>query len=124
MPSSINALSLRKSLGLDKWAVPTPFGPDGWLVRAKDRSGAIIISVAPDDNGVEWIHASISRVGSMPTYDDLKTLHVAAFGNGWAYQVFAPAEDHINIHEHCLHLFGRLDGKPQLPDFTNVTGTI
>jgi hypothetical protein len=46
------------------------------------------------------------------------------FGDRWAYQVFAPPADHINLHNFALHLWGRLDGKPVLPDFTFGTGSI
>jgi hypothetical protein len=38
--------------------------------------------------------------------------------------VFAPPTDHVNIHEYALHLFGRLDGTPALPDFTAGSGSI
>ena len=74
--------------------------------------------------GVDWVHASISNTARMPSYADLKRMHLAVFGNGWAYQVFAPPSDHINLHEYCLHLFGRLDGKSALPDFTQGSGSI
>jgi hypothetical protein len=60
----------------------------------------------------------------VPDYADLKLLHTAVFADGWAYQVFAPPVKHVNIHEHVLHLFGRLDGSPVLPDFTCGTGSI
>jgi len=71
-----------------------------------------------------WIHASLSRPDRMPDYEDLKHLHQAVFGDGWAYQVFAPPAEHVNGHETCLHLFGRADGLPVLPDFTHGLGEI
>ncbi|MCW2757013.1 MAG: hypothetical protein JWO46_759, partial [Nocardioidaceae bacterium] len=50
--------------------------------------------------------------------DDLVYLHHAVWGStGWSYQVFAPAEDHVNIHSFALHLWGHLDGSPALPNF-------
>jgi hypothetical protein len=66
----------------------------------------------------------MSRPDLMPDYGDLELMHRAVFGDGWAYQVFTSPADHINIHEYCLHLLGRLDGAPALPDFTYGTGTI
>ena len=52
--------------------------------------------------------------------------------DGWVFQNFdgkgsivlscAPVD--VDIHEYALHIFGRLDGKPALPDFTNGTGSI
>jgi len=121
--SSVNALHVRRILGRTNWSAPIPFGPDGWAFKALDGSASVILTVA-DHDGEQWVHASIARLSRMPTYDDLKLLHGAVFGNGWAYQVFAPPSDHVNIHEHALHLFGRLDGKPALPDFTEGTGSI
>ncbi|TQK29408.1 hypothetical protein [Arthrobacter sp. SLBN-53] len=59
----------------------------------------------------------------MPTYDELGRLHRAAFGDGYAYQVFAPAAQHVNIHQNALHLWGRADGPPCLPEF-GLFGTI
>lgn len=123
MASSLNPLQIRRLLGRSNWSTPRPFGPDGWLTERLDGTGSVIVTAA-DHDGDEWVHASIARPGEMPTYADLKALHAAVFGSGWAYQVFAPPSDHVNIHEYALHLFGRLDGKPALPDFTEGTGSI
>jgi len=123
MTASINALQIRRVLGRSNWSTPVSFGPDGWRTQRLDGAASIIVTAA-DHEGDEWVHASIARTRSMPDYDDLKLLHLAVFGDGWAYQVFAPPSDHVNIHEYALHLFGRLDGKPALPDFTDGTGSI
>ena len=123
-PTSLNALDIRRRLGRGNWSTPTPFGPDGWKFVALDGTGSIILTVCDQDDGHDWIHASIAHPDQMPTYDDLKHLHAAVFGDGWAYQLFAPPSDHVNIHEYALHLFGRLDGKPALPDFTRGSGSI
>jgi hypothetical protein len=120
---SFNPLRIRKVLGRVVWGPPIPFGPDGWRFDRAERTGSVIVTCAPKD-GLDWVHASIAYPTHMPGYEDLKTLHRAVFGNGWAYQVFAPPSDHINIHNFALHLFGRLDGKPVLPDFTEGTGSI
>lgn len=120
---NINALQIRRLLGQSNWSTPAPFGPDGWTFKRLDGTGSVIVTVA-DHDGEEWIHASIARPREMPTYADLKVLHAAVFGSGWAYQVFAPPSDHVNIHQFALHLFGRLDGRPVLPDFTEGTGSI
>jgi hypothetical protein len=121
-PTSFNALRIRRLLGRENWAAPMPHGPDGWSFMNFDGRASIIISCAPHD-GDEWVHASIARE-RMPDYADLKMLHAAVFGDGWAYQIFAPPSDHVNIHRFALHLWGRLDGKPVLPDFTDGTGSI
>lgn len=116
----VNGLTLRKRLGRRDWNIPQSWGCCGWSVTARNEPGSIIVSAdhqTQHDDGVNWIHASISRGDHTPTYDDLKLLHHAVFGDGWAYQVFAPPAEHINIHEHVLHLFGRADGQRALPDF-------
>lgn len=88
-----------------------------------DGQSSVIVTCA-DHEGDDWVHASVAHADTMPTYTDLKALHAAVFGNGWAYQVFAAPSDHVNIHEYALHLWGRLDGKPVLPDFTEGLGSI
>jgi hypothetical protein len=122
MATSFDVLTIRRRLGRSNWAAPRPFGPDGWSFMNLDGHASVIVSCAPAD-GEDWVHASIAR-DEMPTYADLKMLHDAVFGDGWAYQVFAPPSEHVNIHEHALHLWGRLDGKPALPDFTQGSGSV
>lgn len=100
-------------------------GDDSWAVLHHSwcLEGSVILTCSPAE-GDDWVHASVAWRDRMPSYADLKWLHAAVFEDGWAYQVFAPPSDHVNIHEHALHLFGRLDGKPALPDFTDGTGSI
>lgn len=123
MATSLNALQIRRVLGRRDWDPPHRFGPDGWRLLHRGRSSSVIVTAA-DHDGLYWVHASIAHVDRMPSYEDLKLLHRAVFGSGWAYQVFAPPSDHVNIHEFALHLFGRLDGAAALPDFTDGTGSI
>lgn len=123
-PTNIDALGIRRRLGHTSWKTPRPHGPDGWAFINRNDVTSIIASCAPHDDGNEWVHASIAHSNRMPTYDDLKLLHRAVFGDGWAYQVFAPPSDHVNIHEFALHLWGRLDGQPVLPDFTFGMGSV
>jgi hypothetical protein len=109
------------------WKVwqPRPFGPCGITVEvnAATRPGRVIVTQADHDDGAEWLHASVA-FGTTPTYDDLTVLHRAVFGRSrWSYQVFAPAADHVNLHDHALHLWGRADGEPALPNFGQL-GTI
>lgn len=93
-------------------------GEAGILVRISNlhRVGSIVVTQS-DWDGVEWLHASIAY-STTPTYDDLALLHRAVFGRKrYAYQVFAPESDHIDIHENALHLWGRADGAIITPDF-------
>lgn len=120
---NLDALAVRRRLDRAVWSAPRAFGPDGWGFTNLGGDGHIIVTCA-DYAGVDWVHASMSRKGRVPDYADLKLLHAAVFAGGWAYQVFAPPADHVNIHEHVLHLFGKSDGSMVLPDFTGGTGSI
>ena len=94
-------------------------GPDGYAFRFGRPSkpqGSVIVTRHEED-GVEWVHASIARIHQMPSYKDLRALKEVVFGAGWAYQVFAPPGEHVNIHPNALHLFGRADGKQTMPNF-------
>lgn len=125
--STINALAIRRSLGKKEWAVPRPFGEDGWLVERFDGRARIIVTASPapgaEEDFSDWVHASISRPGMMPTYSDLTALHKAVWPDGYAYQVFAPPSQHVNIHPYALHIWGKADGSPVLPEF-GMFGTI
>ncbi|WP_037141732.1 DUF7694 domain-containing protein [Rhodococcoides fascians] len=117
MSSTIDALQIRAKLGRRDYLPPQQFGPDGWRFVHARHNGSVIVSAFEWDDNTEWIHASMTRRDATPSYEDLKLLHRAVFGDGWAYQVFAPERGHVNIHEHALHLWGAADGSIQLPDF-------
>lgn len=122
MTTTVDALRMRRILGRDKWFPPTDFGPDGWLMRHRNGTTSIIVTAAEMD-GVEYIHASIADSEMLPQYADLVQIHRAVFGDGYAYQVFAPRAQHVNIHPNALHLWGRADGAAALPEFGSA-GTI
>lgn len=130
MATHVDALRLRRVFGRDLWDVPTPAGPDGWSMVRRDHTGSIIVTCAAheyrDGTGDvrEYVHASIAWEDRDPTYAELVQLHRAVWGKtGWAFQVFAPTSDHVNIHSHALHLWGRLDGTRMHPNF-GMHGTI
>lgn len=120
--TTVDALHLRKVLGRNEWGVPQQFGPDGWRLLHNNGTTSVIVT-ASDFDGVEYIHASVADSDEMPTYWDLALLHKAVFREGYAYQVFAPPAQHVNIHPNALHLWGRVDGAPVLPEF-GLAGTI
>ncbi len=74
-------------------------------------------------DGHIWIHTSISRRDSLPSYDDLCQLKTVVFGkNGICAQVFEAEEYHVNIHPNCLHLWGpNMPSIWPLPRFTEGT---
>lgn len=92
------------------------FGPDG-ICGQEHASGKTVIATASEYTGTEWCHASVTVPGRLPSYHDLCALHDALWPHGFAYQVFAPPEKHVNLHTGCLHLWGRADGANVLPDF-------
>lgn len=123
MPT-VNGLNLRRVFGRTIWGVPEPFGPDGWRMTHLLGNGSVIVTTSdvPGDPH-EWTHASISWTDHLPTYYDIDMLKRAVWGDtGYAYQVFVPADQHVNIHEYALHLWGRADGSPVLPEFTKLAG--
>lgn len=131
--TGVDALRVRRVLGRKEWRPPEQIpsvsgnGQQSylWKLDRYDMCGRVLLSVDTWEDGHEWVHASMSlgRLNRVPTYEELKLLHRAVFGDGWAYHVFAPASDHVNDHEFCLHLWGRLDGAPVLPNFA-VMGSV
>ena len=132
---NVNAAVIYKRLGRHEWFPPedSPLpGGFGWVFRKRDEPLAMIVSSGPSADSLMgrsndhslWLHASVSRLNEIPSYDDLQIMYRAVWGeHGWAYQVFAPLEAHVNIHANALHLWGRLDGKQELPNF-GALGTI
>ncbi len=126
--STVDGLQLRREFGRKLWLPPVPYGDDGWRMVARDHTASVLVSTSPShvdpDDHREWTHASLARSDKMPDYYDLVQLHRAVWGEtGWAYQCFAPVADHVNLREHCLHLWGLADGSPVLPNF-GALGTI
>lgn len=99
-----------------------PFGPAGYgfafdLAREPVRV-IVTLGAAGESDRDDRVHASLSRADRMPSYEDLVMLHHSVWGDdGYAYQVFAPRSRHVNIHPNALHLWGLLDGSPELPEF-------
>lgn len=124
MPTTIDILRVRRILGRDEWLPPEPFGPDGWRLISRAGDCSAVVSAAPMDDGAVWIHASMTRPGRVPTYAEMCQLHRAVWGDaGYSYEVHPPRSQHVNIHEHALHLWGRADGRPVLPEF-GMAGSI
>ena len=92
---------------------PTGGAWSGWITPPR-----VIVSTAWQDDGHEWTHASWAYDERLPTYHELVLLRSAVWGStGWAFQVFAPPTEHVNIHAFALHLWGRVDGVNPFPNF-------
>lgn len=122
MTTHFAPLKIRQRLG-QAWGPPSEFGTDGWQYRHTFERGAVIITCS-DHDGFEGeiVHASMAFVDRDPTYLEMAHLQRSVWPGGYAYMVFAPEEFHVNIHEHALHLWGRLDGKPLLPELSADIG--
>lgn len=113
----------------EKYFQAQPYGPDGCAIAfiksqsAHRATSSVIVSRFVLD-GMAWVHASIAHTDRMPSYVTLAVLHKAVFAEGFAYQVFAPSAQHINIHDYALHLWGLDNGEPALPNFGAVLRTI
>ena len=130
---AVDLLAVRRRLGRDRWGPPILRDDGGRFIRCDGRR-TVVVSAAtyPDDpDRAVWVHASIAVHGpddqhgpaehDLPGYDDLVLLHRAVWPGGWAFQVFAPPESHVNLAQ-VLHLWGRADGKRIHPDFAWLGG--
>ncbi len=90
------------------------------------RTLGFVVSAGIEDDGKDWLHASVSRRNKqMPTYENLMDLKRLCIGeHHTAYQVFPPKDKYVNLASmHVLHLWSCLDGDVT-PDFTRGFGTI
>jgi hypothetical protein len=117
VPNSVDILRVRKELGRDHWHPAQPIA-GGWHLTTRNLTRRVIV-LSADHDGVTYVHASIAGFDELPTPEELGRLHQAVFGDGFAYQVFAPAEHNLAI-PFGLHLLGRLDGAAVLPDFKSL----
>lgn len=92
--------------------------PPGWRETVELLAGRMFIGEHPNVQGLAliysedeidgktWRHLSLSRRSRMPSYDDLQRAQRAFLDVDWpAYQVFARAAEHVNLHNFCLHLW-------------------
>ena len=70
-----------------------------------DKGLKVIISA-----GAGWEHVSVSRKSRVPTYDDMAWIAQTFWRRDQTVmQLHVPAADHINVAEHCLHLWRPID---------------
>lgn len=92
----------------------TVFGSMAW----ECANGLFVIaSVSRESDGLRWYHVSVSREGRIPFWKDLQYVKDIFIGKKRkAIQILPPADEHVNVHPYCLHLWTCLDKDP-LPDF-------
>lgn len=102
--------------------------PGGWDLahRANDGEGWVhltsgmtaIWSVAREQDGRLWVHASMAHPKRVPYWDDLKRLREWLFPlDRYVYQVLPPLDRYVNVNPNVLHLWAVVDGPEPLPDF-------
>ena len=89
--------------------VPDSWEPfDGPLGLEGYESGGlrVLLSVDRMDDGQRWLHVSLSRARTLPTWEDLKLVKDIFVGrNHEAVQVLPRDEDYVNMMPYCLHLW-------------------
>ncbi|KAA0888792.1 DUF7694 domain-containing protein [Oryzomonas rubra] len=71
----------------------------------------------PGDDRI-WIHVSASFPNKTPSYQDMAEVKRLFVGEDRkAMHIFPARQYHVNIHEHCLHLFSCVEGDDGLPEF-------
>lgn len=94
----------------------------GWGYALHEINGGLRVlvdaSIKADDQ--VWLHVSYSRKGWVPNHADTCKIKTAFIGERYAYAVFPPSDQYVNIHPNCLHLWARLDGErgQVLPEFS------
>jgi hypothetical protein len=101
------------------WRILQPWG-FGYALGSNTGLRAIIDCSQKDDDRW-WVHISISRQSRTPTHEEMAAAKVSFLGNRYAYAVYPPVEQYVNIHAHCLHLWAVIDvGDGRiLPEFSS-----
>jgi hypothetical protein len=92
----------------------------------------VIWSLAIEQDDQPWLHVSVSREHTpaepviLPSYFDMKRAKALVIGTDrFAYSVWAPTDEHVNINPGVLHLFAPMgETGPSLPDFTKGLQTL
>ncbi len=84
----------------------------------------VIIDCEVKDDERRWVHVSVSRAKWIPSHEDVCKVKGAFIGDRYAYAVFPPRENYVNIHGNCLHLWALTEGDGRvLPEFSGKIGT-
>lgn len=115
---------LRRSPPMDFQRTPKP-GWDTEISSAWRKIGddlMVLVSQSLESDDKVWLHVSMSRPTSLPSWGDVRRVKDAFIGrDAKAIQVLPKAAEYVNIHPNVLHLFHCLDGDV-LPDFRRGTG--
>ncbi len=85
----------------------------GCLFRRRDGL-TVLVSAEVHEDDRRWAHASLSKKGQLPTWQDLKVVKNLFFGpDKLVMQVLPPQDEYVNLHETTLHLWHCID-EPQI----------
>lgn len=102
------------------WEVLQAWGEDGFALRERGGGLRVLIDCEEKLDGNRWIHVSFSRKDWTPNHADTVKVKEAFIGDRYAYVVYPPKSEYVNIHAHCLHLWSRWgdDNGQVLPEFS------
>jgi hypothetical protein len=100
------------------WEIVQPWG-SGFALREKSGGLRVIVDCEYKRDEKAWVHVSVSRVDRIPSHEDMRRVKEAFIGDRYAYAVFPPRENYVNIHTKCLHLWALAEGDSRvLPEFS------
>jgi hypothetical protein len=84
-------------------------------VRGSVRAGLRAFLTCEEYEGEgQWLHVSVSRLGALPSWEELKEVKELLLGDRLAVQILPPRAHWVNVHNTTLHLWARLD-QPAVP---------
>ena len=95
------------------------YGEEGKkYIKAWTFNGLMVMASAGEyADGKEWLHISVSRKSRIPSYEEMTRVKRDFIGDDKkAVFVLPEKENHVNIAEHCLHLF--YSAENPLPEFS------
>lgn len=113
--------------GYERVNTPISNGQDYIFCFQRQADGLRVIATHPIDmeDGKDWLHVSCAFPDKDPSYADLAEVkHLFIGDDKVAFMKFVVLEEHVNIHDHALHLWAVWDGDDPTPDFTQGSGMI
>jgi len=98
---------------------PSFFRPDSLSWRNLHEALTVIMSIDDMGDFGQWHHVSVAGEIRLPSWRQLVQAKELWMGDVLAVQVLPPRMQYVNMHEHCLHLWRRLDE----PMFSWLDGT-
>jgi hypothetical protein len=105
------------------WHYLNPWGEGHCFVHKNGLR--LIIDCEEKEDGKRWVHVSVSRKNYIPSHEDMCQVKEAFIGDRYAYAVYPPQSEYVNIHPNCLHLWALAEGDGRmLPEFSGQVAGI